>query len=71
MRTIRTFVLRLMADTEEPEQLRGSVRSVSNDAEYPFTDAQALLTVLVELSSSADFHAEPTRHQREPGDSAR
>ncbi len=58
MRTIRVFVLRLLTDAGEPGSLRGSLRSVSNDAEYSFTDAQTLLRALTELSSGPESHGE-------------
>ncbi len=54
MRTIQTFVLRLLADTEEPQALRGAVRCVSNDEEQTFADAQSLLALLHGMCQAAD-----------------
>jgi hypothetical protein len=51
MRTIQTFVLRLFVDTEEPNTLRGSLRPISNEAEYPFADARELLDLLQQLAA--------------------
>jgi len=49
MRTIQTFVLRLLVDGDEPHQLRGSLRSVATDEEDAFADAQDLVNLLREL----------------------
>ncbi len=46
MRTIQTFVLRLLVDEDEPNTLRGSLRSVATDEENVFSDAQVLLRLL-------------------------
>lgn len=46
MRTTRTFVLRLLVDTDEPEVLRGVFRPVSENGEHPFTDEESLLALL-------------------------
>lgn len=51
MRTIQTFVLRLLLDTEEPNTLRGSLRLISNEAEYPFANARELLQLLQQLAT--------------------
>ncbi len=58
MRIIRTFVLRLLIDTDEPERLRGSLRSILNDSEYPFADEQALLGLLSEHFLNLDARDE-------------
>jgi len=54
MRTIQTFVLRLLADTEEPQMLRGAVRCVSANEEQTFADAQSLLALLHGMCQAAD-----------------
>lgn len=52
MRTIRTFVLRLLIDTDEPHTaVRGVLRAVADGSEYPFADAQTLLGLLQDLST--------------------
>ncbi len=51
MRTIQTFVLRLFVDTDEPNTLRGSLRLISNEAEYAFVDARGLLDLLQQLAA--------------------
>ena len=53
MRTIQTFILRLLADTEESQVLRGAVRCVSDDKEQTFTDAQSLLALLHGMCQAA------------------
>lgn len=50
MRTIQTFVLTLLVDSEETGVLRGSLHSIANEAEYPFVDAPSLLQVLEDLT---------------------
>jgi hypothetical protein len=54
MRTIRTFVLRLLVDTNEPQALRGTVRSVADDEERSFTDGPSLLVLLRRLRHPAE-----------------
>jgi hypothetical protein len=46
MRTIRTFVIRLLVDTDEPSELRGTVRCIAGTEERPFADAASLLALL-------------------------
>jgi hypothetical protein len=54
MRTIHSFVLRVLADADEPESLRGSLRPVSGEAEYPFADGHGLLALLIQLVKPND-----------------
>lgn len=51
MRTIETFVLRLLVDADEPDTLRGSLRSISGTGEYSFADAPALTELLRRLTA--------------------
>ena len=46
MRTIQSFILRLLVDADRPDTLRGSLRSVSDDAEQSFTDDAMLIDLL-------------------------
>ena len=46
MRTIQSFILRLLVDAEQPDTLRGVVRCVSDDTEQSFTDEAMLIVVL-------------------------
>lgn len=50
MRTIKTYILRLLVDTDEPQVLRGTVRAVAGDDEHPFADGPSLLTLLRQIS---------------------
>ncbi len=50
MRTIRTFIVRLLVDTDEPDALRGVVRCIASDSDHPFTDHRSLLEVLRTVS---------------------
>ncbi len=51
MRIIRTFVLRLLVDTESLI-LRGTVRAVEEEAERPFVGEEALLALVREMVGS-------------------
>ncbi len=57
MRTIQTFVLRLLIDSDSPEALRGVIRSVTDNEEFHFVDGQTLLTLLRRLCF--DTNTEP------------
>jgi len=52
VRSIQTFILRLLADSDEPQALRGMIRSVTNDSELSFTDESSLLAVLRRLAET-------------------
>jgi len=61
MRTIHTFLLRLMVDTDDPQALRGSIQAIGEDSSHPFTDASSLLARLRELTSiTARRPSDPT-----------
>ncbi len=51
MRRTQTFILRLLVDTECPNEMRGSLYSVADNAEYSFADAQELLAQLWRMAS--------------------
>jgi len=53
MRTIQTFILRLLVDSSEPETLRGDLRPVPEGEAQPFPDEQALLALLHRMASPA------------------
>jgi hypothetical protein len=46
MRTIQSFILRLLVDADQPEALHGVLRCVSDDTEQAFTDETALIDLL-------------------------
>ncbi len=50
MRTIQTFVLTLLIDSEESGVVRGSLHSVADEADYPFADVRSLLELLEQLT---------------------
>jgi hypothetical protein len=65
-RVIRTYVLRLLVDRDQPRALRGLVHSVASGAEHPFPDGAALLELLCRMADEAPARAggppaEPTR----------
>ena len=53
MRSIRTFILRLLVNSAEPEALRGDLRPMPEGEPMPFADEQALLALLRRLASPA------------------
>lgn len=54
MRTMQTYILRLLVDTETPRAIRGVIRAVEDDAEQAFDDGLALLALLCEMSDRND-----------------
>jgi len=60
MRAIKTFILRLLMNTEEAQVLRGTVRRVDNDEERTFTDGKSLLALLHQMGQT-------TPRQRDSG----
>ncbi len=65
MRTTLTFVLRLLVDPAEPNQLRGTLYSVADNADYPFTETQMLLELLQQLSGRATPPAQTDQSSEE------
>ena len=63
MRVTLTFVLYLWIDTDEPNQWRGTLHSVANDADYPFTDKQMLLDLLSQLTSYTNASAQADQQE--------
>jgi len=53
MRTSRTFVVRLLADSDEPQALRGLVHSVGSGEEHPFAGEEGLLALLRRMVAEA------------------
>jgi len=51
LRVIRTFILRLLVDPDEPETLRGDLRPLPEGEAQPFPDEQALLALLRRLAA--------------------
>ena len=49
MRTMQTFILRLLVDSGEPHALRGLIRSVASGEEHAFTVEEDLLQYLRNL----------------------
>lgn len=46
MRTSRTFILRLLVDTEDPTAVRGALRAVGEPQERAFSSPARLLEIL-------------------------
>jgi len=49
MRTVQTFILRLLVNSAEPEALRGDLRAIPEGEAQPFPDEQALLALLRQI----------------------
>jgi hypothetical protein len=49
VRTVQTFILRLLIDPAEPEALRGAVEPVPEGESRPFASDQALLALLRQM----------------------
>jgi len=50
MRSILTFVLRLLVDDETPQRVSGALQNVNNPQTHAFQNGQGLLELLTELS---------------------
>jgi hypothetical protein len=46
VRTVETFVMRLLVDSDDPHTLRGSLYSVMHGDEYIFPDQVSLISLL-------------------------
>jgi len=57
LRVIRTFILRLLVNSAEPQALRGDLRPVPEGEAQPFPDEQALLALLHRMTGET---AEPS-----------
>ncbi|MBN1814489.1 MAG: hypothetical protein JXA14_21795 [Anaerolineae bacterium] len=53
MRATQTFVLRLLANSDEPQTLRGMLHIIASGEEEPFADESALLALLRRMMSTA------------------
>ncbi len=69
MRTTHAFVLRLLADSDEPDVLRGTVRSVASGEEAPFADGPALTSLLKRMIADAPAIAPLDSEERGDGES--
>ncbi len=61
MRIIRTFILRLLVDADEPGRLRGVLQPMPDGEARPFTDADELLAALRRALASATTSATDDR----------
>ena len=50
MRSIMTFVFRLLVDDETPQRINGALQTVINPQTYTFQNSQELLDLLIEFS---------------------
>jgi hypothetical protein len=71
MRTIQTFVLRLLTSSDEPQVLRGLLQVVANGEEQPFNSGAALLALLRQMAGNPPAQPRPeseANHGKEPGE---
>lgn len=54
MRTVQTFILRLLVDTDHPQALHGTVQAVADGEARPFASLEALLTLLRRMGQDTD-----------------
>jgi hypothetical protein len=50
MRTIKTIILRLLVDTNQPQTLRGMLNAVADGHLYSFADEKSLLKLLYRIN---------------------
>ena len=62
MRTIRTFILRLLEDTDDPQALRGMIRAIAGAEEHTFADGPTLLALLLQMMGRTTDVGRPERH---------
>jgi hypothetical protein len=68
MRTIQSFILRLLVDADQPDTLHGVLRCVSDNTERPFTDEAMLIDLLRQWknrSASPSIKSTSTGESRE------
>ncbi len=63
MRTVRTFILRLLLDSDDPAALRGALRAVDTSKEHTFADVERLLALL-RAEAAPDAQEAATEAQR-------
>ncbi len=66
MRTTRTFILRLLLDSDDPTALRGALRAVDAAEEHTFADAGRLLALLRAEAAPAAPEAAPNAQPAAP-----
>lgn len=71
MRTVRTFILRLLLDSDDPTALRGALRAVDAAEEHTFADAERLLALLTAEAASAASEAGPEAQPAAPATTPR
>jgi hypothetical protein len=72
VRTIQTFILRLLVDSAKPEVLRGTLQPLPEGESRPFVSDQALLALLRQMALTAreapdSETAAPVNVRREKG----
>jgi len=50
MRAIKTCVIKLIVDSDDPESLRGKLHLVGSDDEFSFRDERSLLELLKQVT---------------------
>ncbi len=62
MRVIKTCILKLLLDPDEPQAVRGTLRFVESDEEHAFQDADALLALIAALQRGEGDENERRHH---------
>ncbi len=66
MRTTRTFILRLLVDSEDPTALRGTLHAVGELQAHAFAGPARLLELLQQLIADETSPATPQKTTSEP-----
>jgi len=69
MRTIQSFILRLLVDADQPEVLHGVLRCVSDNTEQAFADESALVNLLHQWVNRSAPPSIPATSTGEPHES--
>jgi hypothetical protein len=66
MRKNLIFVISLLVDTDEPQALRGSIRSVTSAEEHAFADEQSLVALLRQIGHATEASCEDHDNVEQP-----
>lgn len=67
MRTVQTFILRLLVDPAEPAALRGALKPLPEGETQPFTDETGLLALLHRYAALGAVAVQPLELEDEEG----
>lgn len=68
MRKIKILILRLLCDPEMPLEMRGSIQSLEESSQVPFSDEQSLLALLHQVEATSQGNKRKSPFKRQMGD---